>query len=239
MADQDPTLPKIATLPTRAYRFEDLRLQVDHRLQIELPDPNMGEHFYTRLLGYLKGGSLIVKLPTAWNGKVPINESDTVTVRGFSGRIAYAFSADILKVRYAPYPYCHLSFPTSIQGAEIRKAVRVKVNFPARLINPRLSADNAIEANISDLSAMGVQVDSTDIPGIAGDTVSLAFRFWLQPNDYEVNFNATGVIQSALPNEDATGWQSGIRFQGMRATEAILLQHLLYEHLIEKRANIV
>lgn len=238
MADQETALPKIAALPTRAYRFEDLRLQVDHRLQIELPDPNMGEHFYTRLLGYLKGSSLIVKLPTAWNGKVPISESDTVTVRGFSGRIAYAFSSDILKIRYAPYPYCHLSFPTTIQGAEIRKAVRVKVNFPARLVNPRLNADNAIDATISDLSAMGVQVDSTDIPGIAGDTVSLAFRFWLQPNDYEVNFNASGIIQSALPNEDATGWQCGIRFQGMRATEAILLQHLLYEYLIEKRANI-
>jgi len=239
MADQDTSLPRIAALPTRAYRFEDLRLQVDHRLQIEPPDLRMGDHFYTKLLGFFKGGSLIVKLPTAWNGKAPLNEGDTVTVRGFSGRIAYAFSADILKIRYAPYPYCHLSFPTAIQGAEIRKAVRVKVNIPARMINPRLSADNAIDATISDLSAMGVQVDSTAIPGVAGDSISLAFRYWLQPNDYEVNFTATGVIQSAQPNDDATGWQCGIHFQNMRATEAILLQHLIYEYLVEKRASIV
>lgn len=239
MVDQDAALPKIAALPTRAYRFDDLRLQVDHRLQIEPSDPRMGEHFYTRLLGFFKGNSLIVKLPSSWQGKTPLNEGDQTTVRGFSGRIAYAFNAEILKIRYTPYPYCHLSFPASVQGVEIRKAVRVKVNIPTRMTNTRLGADKAIEANIADLSAMGVQLDSTAIPGAAGDTVSLSFRFWLQPNDYEVNFNATGVIQSAQPNDDATGWQCGIRFQGMRTTEALLLQHLIYEYLIEKQAGIV
>jgi c-di-GMP-binding flagellar brake protein YcgR len=239
MVDQDAALPKIAALPTRAYRFDDLRLQVDHRLQIEPSDPRMGEHFYTRLLGFFKGNSLIVKLPSSWNGKAPLTEGDQVTVRGFSGRIAYAFNAEILKIRYTPYPYCHLSFPASVQGAEIRKAVRVKADIPTRLVNPRLGVDKAIDASISDLSAMGVQLDSTAIPGAAGDTVSLAFRFWLQPNDYEVNFNATGIIRSAQPNDDATGWQCGIRFQGMRATEALLLQHLIYEYLIEKQASTV
>lgn len=239
MAEQDSALPRVAALPTRAYRFEDLHLQVDHRLQIEPPDLRTAEHFYTRLLGYFKGGSLIVKLPTAWNGKAPLVEGDTVTVRGFSGRIAYAFSCDILKIRYAPYPYCHLSFPNSVQGAEIRKAVRIKVEIPTRLTNPRLGQGHAIEGVISDLSALGLQVDSKEIPGAAGDHVGLSFRFWLQPNDYEVNFTANGLIQTAQPNDDATGWQCGIRFQNMRATEAIMLQHLIYQHLNEKRASIV
>ncbi len=239
MDDQNTAQPRIASLPTRSFLFEDLRLQVDHRLQIELPEPRAGEHFYTRLLGFFKGGSLIIKLPTNWNGKTPISESDTVTVRGFSGQIAYAFSADILKIRYAPYPYCHLSFPESVQGAEIRKAVRVKVSIPARLANGRLGPNHAIDAMITDMSALGMQIDSTDIPGIRGDTVSISFRFWLQPNDYEVNFTAKGIIQSAQPNEDATGWQCGIRMQGMRPTEALLIQHLIYESLIEKRTPIV
>ncbi len=239
MADQDTALPRIGSLSTRAYRFDDLRLQVDHRLQIEPPDVHLGEHIYTRLLGFLKGGSILVKLPTSWQGNAPLKEADVVTVRGFSGRIAYAFTADVLKIRYSPYPYCHLSFPTEIQGAEIRKAVRVRVDIPAKLTNPRLHGETSLDGTISDLSALGIQMDFVALPGAVGDTVSLAFRFWLQPNDYEVNFTASGIIQSAAPNEDATGWQCGIRFQGMRSTEAILLQHLIYEYLIEKRAIIV
>jgi hypothetical protein len=239
MAEQETTLPKIGSLATRTYRFDDLHLQVDHRLQIELPTARMGEHFYTKLLGFFKGGSLIVKLPTSWNGNVPLGEGDTVTVRGFSGLIAYVFNSDILKVRYAPYPYCHLSFPTVIHGAEIRKAVRVRADIPARLTNLKLGNEVALETTISNLSAMGLQMHS-DMPlGEPGDNVALAFRFWLQPNDYEVNFNASGVIQNSHMAEGASGWNHGIRFQGMRSSEAILLQHLIYETLIDKHASIV
>ena len=240
MAEQVRPLPNAGTLPTRIYRFEDLRLQVDHRLQIEPSAAPAGKRFYTRLLGYLKGSSLIVRLPAVRNGSTPLSEGDHVTVRGFSGRIAYVFHSDILKIRYAPYPYCHLSFPGTIQGAEIRKAVRVRVNMPARLTNPKLGSDAAMEAVITDLSALGVQTESAVRIGEPGDSVTIAFRFWIQPNDYEVNFDATGVIQNANPtNGEEPGWHHGIRFHGMRSTEALLLQHLLYEHLIEKNTAVV
>lgn len=220
-------------MPTRAYRFDDLCLQADHRLQIEPASARAGEYFYTKLLGFLKGGSLIVKLPTTWKGTVPLSEGDSVTVRGFSGRIAFVFSCDVLKIRYAPYPYCHLGFPTSIQGAEIRKAVRVRVNIPTRVTNARISGDATMEATISNLSAQGVQLDSAVPLGEPGDTVMLTFRFWIQPNEYEVNFSAAGVIQNSHPIDGDTGLHFGVRFQNMRSTEALLLQHLIYEKSME------
>lgn len=231
--EQDRPIPGADSLQKRSCRFEELNLQVDHRLQIEPATARLGEHFYTRLLGYLKGSSLIVKLPTSWDGAVPLGEGDVVTVRGFSGRIAYAFSSDILKIRYAPYPYCHLSFPPEIQGVEIRKALRVRVNIPARLINVNESG-SAYEATISDLSTLGVQLNSTDDLGKMGDNVTLTFRFWVQPGDYEVNFNASGIIQSAQPiDSEAAGWRYGVRLNELRSTEAILLQNLIYEQLME------
>ena len=233
MAEQSKPSSRTDTVPTRAYRFEDLCLQADHRLQIEPSSARIGEHFYTKLLGFLKGSSLIVKLPTTWKGTVPLGEGDTVTVRGFSGRIAFVFNCDVLKIRYAPYPYCHLGFPDAIQGAEIRKAVRVGVAIPTRVFNPRIDNSSGLEATISNLSAQGVQLDAASPLGEPGDPVTLNFRFWIQPNDYEVNFNATGVIQNAHPITGEDGLHYGIRFQNMRSTEALLLQHLIYEKSME------
>lgn len=228
MAEQESL--GIASQPLRSYHFEDLRLQVDHRLQIEPANTSSGEHFYTKLIGYLKGASLIVRLPTTWKGTVPLGEGDPVTVRGFSGRIAYVFGCDVLKIRYAPYPYCHLSFPTLIQGREIRKSVRVPVNLPARVTALKEGREVALEATIANLSTQGVQLDSALPPGEAGDPVALDFRFWIQPNDYEVNFNAKGVIQN-VHVDPAGSVHTGVRFQNMRSTESILLQHLIYEQM--------
>jgi hypothetical protein len=233
--DAEAALPRIGALPTRVYRFDDLNMQVDHRLQLEPSGAQPGAHFYARLIGFLKGSSLIVKLPPGWNEAAPLSEDDTVLVRGFSGRIAYAFNSTVLKIRYLPYAYCHLSYPEEIQGAEIRKAVRIRMQMPALASN--LKIGNSVEATITDLSAIGVQLDSPQQLGAPGDDVSISFRFWLQPNDYEVNFNALGIIQSAQ-SSDAGTWSHGIRFHNMRSTEAILLQSLIYEQLVEKRASI-
>lgn len=236
MVPSDTAFPGIASLSTRSYHFDDLRLQVDHRLQIDLPAARSGEHFYGRLLGFLKGSSLIVRLPAAWNGATPLAEGDNVLVRGFSGRIAYAFNCDVLKVRYLPYSYCHLSYPAAIQGAEIRKAVRVRVSIPARLNNLAPDSAPGQEAAISDISTLGIQANCATPLGKPGQHVAISFRFWLQPNDYEVNFNAAGIIQNSHQADNSAGWCHGIRFQNMRSTEAMLLQHLIYEQLMEKHA---
>ncbi|MCX7627969.1 MAG: flagellar brake protein [Methylophilaceae bacterium] len=231
MTEPEPS-PAAGAHSLRTYRFDELRLQIDHRLQIEPASARAGEYFYTKLIGYLKGSSLIIRLPTSWKGTVPLGEGDTVTVRGFSGRIAYVFASEVLKIRYAPYPYCHLRFPQLIQGKEIRKAVRVSVNIPARVTNLRNGPDIGLEATISNLSVQGVQLDSTLPLGELGDTITVAFRFWIQPNDYEVNFNAAGVIQNIHQDEEANGiLHYGIRFQNVRTTESLLLQHFIYENM--------
>lgn len=227
--------PHIGPVPTRLYKFDDLRLQVDHRLQIEAPNSNPGEHIHVRLLGYLKGASLIIKPPTKAGGGILFDEGDEVVVRGFSGRIAFAFTSAVEKIRFSPYPYCHLRFPSEVRGAEIRKAVRARVNIPARVTNLKLGESVALEATISDISAAGALLTSPIKLGEVGDTVTTNFRFWVPPNDYEVNLQAAGIIQTITPleGEHAPNVQYGIKFQGMRSTEAILLQTLVYQHLLE------
>lgn len=234
-ASSESMLQRLGGLPTRSYAFDDLRLQVDHRLQVVPPSARPGQHFYTRLIGFLKGGSLIVRLPGG-TAAIPLEEGETVQVRGFSGRIAYAFRSEALKIRYLPYAYCHLSFPDEILGAEIRKAVRVRVRLPAQL---GLQGGTAQDATITDLSALGFQADCHNPLGQPGAAVTTSFRFMLQPNAYEVNFKAAGIIQGVHASEGGSGWSYGIRFLNMRSAEGILLQHLIYELITEHNATVV
>ena len=219
-------------LRTRSCKFDELRLGVDHRLQIE--GGHSQEPIHGRLLGYLKGATLIVKLPTTQpGGGVALTEGDSVVVRGFSGRIAFVFSSEVEKIRFTPYPYCHLRFPTAIRGADVRKEIRARCDLPAKVVNVRLGSEDAMEATISDLSAAGAQLTSTLPLGEVGDSLALNFRFWIPPNDYEVNLHTGAVIQTRTRGDDESAgqWQQGIRFEGMRSTENILLQNLIYQLL--------
>lgn len=223
---------KSAPLKTRACKFDELRLSVDHRLQIEAG--HSAEPIHGRLLGYLKGATLIVKLPTTQpGGGVALSEGDSVLVRGFSGRIAFVFSSEVEKIRYTPYPYCHLRFPTAIRGADVRKEIRARCNLPAKVVNVRLGNDDAMEATISDISAAGALLSSSMPLGGIGDNLALSFRFWIQPNDYEVNLHSGAVIQTSAQGDDDSRpeWLCGVRFEGIRSTENILLQNLIYQLL--------
>ena len=235
MAEPDDVLPKLGSIQAKEYTFEALHLSANQRLQIEPLSSSNSDPFYTKALGFLERSSLIIKLPTAWNGVTPVNEGETVRVRGFSGKIAYVFNSDVLKVRFAPYPYCHLSFPSLIHGSEIRKALRVQTSIAAQLSSQNQHSDTAsVDCTLTDLSAMGCHLDIPVHPGEPGSSVFLNFRFWLHPNEYEVNFSASGTVQNVKQKVDPSGWHCGIRFHGLRASEVLLIQHLVYQHLIEK-----
>jgi hypothetical protein len=226
--------PNLSGFPTRQYKFDSLRLTIGHRLQIELPTQN--EPVPARLLGYLKGETLIVRLAaTASLGNHPLGEDDALTVRGFSGRIAFSFQTTIEKIRYVPYTYCHLKFPEGVQGTEIRHAERVRVNLPVKVVSTPGPEGQVVEATIANLSSAGAMLLSAEELGVVGDRLALTFRFWVMPNDYEVNMNVSAVIQTVTSPDQAgvEGLHYGVKFDAIRSTESILLQNLIYQRLQE------
>lgn len=212
---------------------------VGHRLQLDIP--GWAEPASARLLGYLKGETLMVKMASGQSaGSYPLVEGDALDVRGFSGRIAFTFKTMVEKVRYSPYAYFHLKFPTSIQGTEIRHAERVRVNLPVKVVGAKSDAGWTVEAAIADISAAGAMLVSVIPLGDAGDRISLTFRFWVMPNDYEVNMNVAAVIQAvSAPRQEMDGARYGVRFEALRSTDSILLQNLIYQRLQESPDAIV
>ena len=225
--------PALSGFPTRTFEFDDLRLAVGHRLQLEIP--GAAEPVSARLLGYLKGETLMVKLVNMRSvRREPLHEGDEVDVRGFSGRIAFSFKAPIEKIRYAPYAYFHLQFPEVVQGTEIRHSERVRVNMPVKVAGIGGNVAQSVEAAIANISSAGAMLVSSTPLGGVGDRVSLMFRFWVMPNDYEVNMQVASAIQTISASEGSPDQLSyGVRFEGVRSTEAILLQNLIYQRLQE------
>jgi hypothetical protein len=144
------TTQALSGFPTRGFEFDDLRLSVGHRLQIEIP--GAAEPVPARLLGYLKGETLMVKLANVRSTRREhLHEGDEVNVRGFSGRIAFTFKASVEKIRYAPYAYFHLKFPDVVQGTEIRHSERVRVNMPVKVFGIGGDVEQSVEAAIANM----------------------------------------------------------------------------------------
>lgn len=224
----------LSGFPKRIYPFEDLRLLPGHRLQLDVPGRD--EPVPARLLGYMKGESLIVKLAIAYlSGHDALREGDAIEVRGFSGRVAFTFKSVIEQIRFSPYAYCHLRFPDTIQGTAIRHAERVRVSLPVRVVGQGDAEGNSVAATIANISVNGAMLLSSEPLGEVGDRLSLTFRFWILPNEYEVNMNVAALIQTIgqPEQEEATETSYGVKFEGMRSTESILLQSLIYQRLKE------
>ena len=103
------------------FTFDDLRLNVEDRLQLEPRSQFTHERFVVKVIGYIKGASLLVTAPIGSNGlRLPLQEKEEVIMRSFSGKNAFAFVSTILGINYQTFEYLHLSIPDTIQGIKIR-----------------------------------------------------------------------------------------------------------------------
>lgn len=225
--------------------FDDMKLQIGERLELELLDSRDHAPRFTRLVGYLQGQGLIVQTPLMNGMPLALREDERVLVRLFSGVKAFAFTCTVTRICTSPFPYLHLSFPHEVHGAEIRKTLRVKADLAAQLT----AADKAkfplpADAVIIDLSIAGVLLEAPPGLGGKGDKVKLKFSFFVEPDNKPVDLETEAVIQSTPVRKQAgkcaapESVQYGLSFRGLHWSEAVLLQNLVYQRLIEDHRNI-
>src|SRR5882762_4693060 len=157
--------------------LESMQLHVGDRLQLELLTDSTRSHYYTTLIGYVSGHSVLM--------------------RTFSGRHAYTFESTVDRVCRTPYPYLHLAYPAQVQQTLIRGALRVRVNLTATALNAANQGEALPSAlTIADLSISGALLEAEKSLGEVGETLELAFKFLVQPNNYEVKLATPVEIQS-------------------------------------------
>lgn len=235
----DPAQPSVS-LST----LDQLQLHIGDRLQLEMAvDGERSQHF-TLLIGYVPGHSVMVRTPMVQNLPVPVREGEPVTVRSFSGRHAASFATAVLKVSRAPFPYLHLAYPQSVKQALIRGALRVRVNLSGTALNPEFTgSDLPAAVTIADLSVSGALLEAESMLGEARSKVELAFKFTVQPNNYEVRLLTNAEIQSVKKARRGGGTEEvfvhGVRFARLHTTETLLLQSYIQQVILSDRSQVI
>ena len=237
-------LPRATRFPLTDFSFDDMRLQVGERVQIELLGAHEHEHHFTTLIGYLKGQSLLVKTPIVHGLPLPVPDGATVEVRAFSGSTVFTFQCEVVRVCVSPFAYLHLSFPTLIRGAVIRKSERVRVNIPARVASVREGAQEEwLPAGIVNIGTGGALIESRHELGGPNAAIRVAFSFNIEPDDFEASVSVQAVIQKVTQagEMDAAGRvlkYYGVQFRGLQPGQAVVLQNLVDQRLIGTSANL-
>jgi hypothetical protein len=231
----DPHQPAV-TLGT----LDQLQLHIGDRLQLELSSGATPSQYFTLLIGYVPGHSVLVRTPVVQNLPVPVREGEAALVRTFSGRHASTFETTVLRVTRSPFPYLHLAYPQSVKQALIRGALRVRVSLPATFV--AAGSDDPVAVSISDLSVSGALLESRAVLGEAGDKGELAFKFVVQPNNYEVKLPVKVEIQSVKAKRATgtdAGFVHGVQFGRLHTTETLLLQSYVQQVLLQDRSRVV
>ncbi len=224
------------------FTFDDIKLKVEDRLQLEPPPHLVRERFLVKVIGFLRGVSLLVTTPITANGlRLQLLENEKVVMRSFSGQNAFAFVCTVIRINKSPFEYLHLSFPENIQGVVIRKAPRVKTHIIAA-VQCGSGEQEQISALISDVSANGASLEAKQQLGYKGDILHLVFR--VQLHNIEALLSLKGEIRGVLSADTSDASKSalichGIEFQDLQPNDQVIIQSMIYQQMIENPHKLV
>jgi c-di-GMP-binding flagellar brake protein YcgR len=240
MRNTEESLPS-AMPPLQAeqkiYGFSDMRLRVGDRLQIEPPATVSTERHMCKIIGWVDNVSLLVTTPMVGGLRVPLRDNDKVVGRIFANQNAFAFDTDVMRAVKIPFDHLHLTFPTRIQGAVIRKSPRIRMRQIAT-VSP-LSEDGEMSdesarasAIILNVSADGALVQAKQALTDKNGRLRMAFRVNLHDVDAMVTVSA--VVRSIFTEEGKVGVVChGLQFQEMAPNDRLILQSMIYQKMIE------
>lgn len=220
------------------FALDEIKLAIGDNLQLQGAAEGDTSRYAVKLIGYLKGKSVIVSTPTVDNKFAFIREGQSFVVRMFRGKAAYAFAASVFKSANVPFPHLHLTYPSSVRGLVIRSGARARVNIISAAVDPRGKSHAATMCDIS--TGGGMLVSGVQI-GDVGETLKLKFRVML--NGEEHYLHPVAVVRSILVGDGSAdgipaGFQHGLQFLEIPPAESLALTTLVYERLLQESAEI-
>jgi c-di-GMP-binding flagellar brake protein YcgR len=232
----------LADIPETGFSFQDMRLRVGDRIQLQPPATVSQERYIVRLIGYLENATLLVTMPLENGLRVPLRENDKIVARVFTSQKAFGFTSTVERVCKIPYDYLHLSFPYAIQGSVIRKSPRVRTKIITSIARPEETDESKRQSGlIVNLSADGALVRARQPVAEKGQLLRLAFRVNLHSVDAFLTVNA--VVRSLFRDENGEGGGApmhnhGLQFQDLKPNDSVILQSMIYQQMIEQPQTI-
>ena len=218
------------------YQFEDMRLKVGDRLQIQLPTAVAQDRLIVKLIGYVDDQCLLITAPSGSGILKSLVEGDRVVVRIFSGQGAFGFVCYLDRIIRLPFEYLHLSFPREIQGLMIRKAPRVKTD-----INVKVDASSGVvDASVANLSATGMSLRTRTKLGEKGAEISFTLPLALYDVKTELKLNGKIRAITSIPVEGGgEEHQYGLELVDVRPEETLILQSVVHHELAKNPYSVV
>lgn len=208
--------------------MDEVRWAVGETLYMQSVE-NQAVRYTVRLIGYVKGKSVLVTAPTL-DGKFEfVRDGAAFVVRAFSGKKAFAFIANALKSVHVPYAYLHLSYPREMRCTVVRKGIRAQVKIIAAVAFE--SPERSAAATLTDLSTGGASGILREQVGRKGEECAVKFKLHVADVDEFLSLKA--VVRSVAPAESGEGFRYGFEFVEVGTRERLILTAYVHKTLVE------
>lgn len=230
---QKPAQPTPAPAPLPAKdntaQMDDVRWYVGETLHMQALNESE-QRFVVKLIGYIKGKSVLVTAPMVDGKYVLIRDNQTFVVRAFQGKKAFAFTVIALKSVFSPHPYLHLSYPRHINSSVIRHDARASVKIIASVSfnNP----DRTAAATLLDLSLGGSSGILKQAVAEKGEVGTVSFKINVVGNEGLLTIDF--IVRSVGPNEEADGYRYGFEFQNLTPQNKLILSAFVHQTIAEQ-----
>jgi hypothetical protein len=216
--------------------FSEIKLKAGDRMQIEPPSILCPERLPVKYIGHLKDVSVIVTLPMKNGFPLALREGEKIVMRAFSGQNVFGFTATIDRICKFPFNYLHLSYPEQVSGLTVRNSPRIKTRIIASIEREGSEKTSGMLAN---LSTTGAGLDARQALGKAGDLLTLSFR--VDIHNVEMYLMVKAAIIALIPQAagDAGTIRHGLEFRELSPNDCVLLQSLIYRHMVENPENLI
>lgn len=213
--------------------FERVRLSPGDLVQLQ-PHEGGAEHYNVRVIGMVKGKSILVTHPVIDDKLIFVREGQGFLVRAFSGVYVCGFHTHVLKAPLTPYPYLHLSYPNNVYAVRLRKSMRAPVDIIVA-IYAQEGGELIASGRIVDLSVGGAKLHSPVHFGDKGCRVFLSFKVKL--DEIEEIVTTPAYVRSLTEETDDKGRRiivAGLQFGELNTSQRLTIMGLVYQHLLKE-----
>lgn len=182
--------------------------------------------FDARLIGCIKGVSLLSTVPFKDGLRIDFLEGEAVEVRLFTGTEICSFGTRILHVCVVPVHYLHLGYPEEVHRQPLRHAPWVRVKLPSTVH----SGGTARPVLMENLSEEGAKFDSQDPVGEAGELIRIAMQIEIDDMKRELALEARIEHVGGMRSEMR---EYGVSFPGLSMEDRLWLKCLVYRRIAD------
>lgn len=214
----------------RTVSLDEIKLTIGDPFQIQTQVDQSESRYYVKLIGYLKGKSVLVTAPQFEGNLCYVKEGQVFVVRFFAGKNAYAFTASVGKVANVPFPHLHLSYPSQVRGLVVRSGERVNTKIICTVSTSEDTKTVAVPGVLTNISIGGALLSSKKKLGEKNDLLAIKFRIFIRDIEFYMTIDATVCSVSVDENGE---FLHGLRFAGLPNDMAIALTAYVYQKLAE------